>query len=205
MVRPTELTQAQYERIEPLLPVQRGNVKLVNLQVLLYMAEQGCKWRALPERYGPLGTRSTCGSTAGPSRACWSGSGRRWSRTGSWLRPPWTARSSSCIRTARGCRKRGRQAIGRSRGGWTTNLHLLARDDRGALAMALSPGQAAATAGRELLERHSPREDGPALLMDRACEDDRHSRARPRLAARRPAEAQPPPALALQPCALQAV
>ena len=52
-------------------------------------------------------------------------------------------------------------------------LHLLARDDRGALALALSPGQAAtASAGRELLERHGPREDGPALLMDRAYKDD---------------------------------
>lgn len=50
-----ELTQAQYERIAPLLPVERGNVRLSNLQVLnsmLYMAEQGCKWRALPERFG---------------------------------------------------------------------------------------------------------------------------------------------------------
>ena len=68
--------------------------------------------------------------------------------------------------------KKGRQAIGRSHGGWMTKLHLLARDDRGALALALSPGQAAdAAAGWELLERHGPRGVGPALLMDRAYED----------------------------------
>ena len=39
-----EITEAQYERIAPVLPVQRGNVKLSNLQVLnaiLYVAEQG--------------------------------------------------------------------------------------------------------------------------------------------------------------------
>ena len=39
-----EITEAQYERIAPVLPVQRGNVKLPNLQVLnaiLYVAEQG--------------------------------------------------------------------------------------------------------------------------------------------------------------------
>ena len=50
-----ELTQEQYERIEPLLPVQRGNVKLSNFMVLnaiLYVAEQGCKWRGLPARFG---------------------------------------------------------------------------------------------------------------------------------------------------------
>jgi transposase len=37
------------------LPVQRGNVSLSNLQVLnavVYVAEQGCKWRGLPKRFG---------------------------------------------------------------------------------------------------------------------------------------------------------
>lgn len=50
-----ELTREQYERIAPLLPKQRGNVSLSNLQVLnaiLYVAEHGCKWRGLPERFG---------------------------------------------------------------------------------------------------------------------------------------------------------
>ena len=50
-----ELTEAQYERIKSALPVQRGNVSLSNLQVLnavLYVAEQGCKWRGLPKRFG---------------------------------------------------------------------------------------------------------------------------------------------------------
>ena len=50
-----EITEAQYERIAPVLPVQRGNVKLSNLQVLnaiLYVAEQGCQWRGLPARFG---------------------------------------------------------------------------------------------------------------------------------------------------------
>src|SRR5467141_5283260 len=50
-----ELTEAQYERIKDALPVQRGNVRFSNLQVLnavLYVAEQGCKWRGLPKRFG---------------------------------------------------------------------------------------------------------------------------------------------------------
>ena len=50
-----ELTGARYERIAPLLPVQRGNVRISNLQVLndiLYVAEHGCKWRGLPSRFG---------------------------------------------------------------------------------------------------------------------------------------------------------
>jgi transposase len=35
--------------------VRRGNVSLTNLQALnaiLYVAEQGCKWRGLPKRLG---------------------------------------------------------------------------------------------------------------------------------------------------------
>lgn len=50
-----EITEAQYERISDCLPVQRGNVSLTNLEVLnaiLYVAEHGCKWRGLPERFG---------------------------------------------------------------------------------------------------------------------------------------------------------
>ena len=50
-----EITAEQYEKIRGSLPIQRGNVKLHNLQVLnaiLYVAEQGCKWRGLPSRFG---------------------------------------------------------------------------------------------------------------------------------------------------------
>jgi transposase len=50
-----EISEAQYQRIASSLPRQRGNVKLQNLQLLnalLYVAEQGCKWRGLPKRFG---------------------------------------------------------------------------------------------------------------------------------------------------------
>ena len=50
-----EITKEQYQQVAHLFPVQRGNVKLSNLPVLnavLYLTEQGCKWRALPERFG---------------------------------------------------------------------------------------------------------------------------------------------------------
>ena len=50
-----ELTEAQYQRIASVLPVQRGNVSMSNLQVLnaiLYVAEHGCKWRGLPAQFG---------------------------------------------------------------------------------------------------------------------------------------------------------
>ena len=50
-----EISEEQYERIKDSLPLQRGNVSLTNLQVLnaiLYVTEQGCKWRGLPKRFG---------------------------------------------------------------------------------------------------------------------------------------------------------
>ena len=50
-----ELSESQYKLIQPFLPRQRGNVSLTNLQVLnaiLYVAEQGCKWRGLPKYFG---------------------------------------------------------------------------------------------------------------------------------------------------------
>ena len=50
-----QLSATQFQQIENLLPRQRGNVKLSNLQVLngiLFVAANGCKWRALPECYG---------------------------------------------------------------------------------------------------------------------------------------------------------
>ena len=54
-----EITEEQYARIEDSLPVQRGNVRISNLQLLnalLYVAEHGCKWRGLPQRFGPWHT-----------------------------------------------------------------------------------------------------------------------------------------------------
>ena len=50
-----ELTESQYQLIQPFLSRQRGNVSLSNRQVLnaiLYVAEQGCKWRGLPTHFG---------------------------------------------------------------------------------------------------------------------------------------------------------
>src|ERR1700688_2396091 len=50
-----EITEAQYHLIEHCLPTQRGNVSLSNLRVLnaiLFVAEQGCKWRGLPKYLG---------------------------------------------------------------------------------------------------------------------------------------------------------
>ncbi len=50
-----ELTDAQYARIAPYLPTPSGHTKLGHRQVLnalLFVAENGCKWRSLPASFG---------------------------------------------------------------------------------------------------------------------------------------------------------
>jgi transposase len=50
-----KLTKAQYDTVSESFPTQRGNVSLSNLEILnaiLYVLENGCKWRALPPYFG---------------------------------------------------------------------------------------------------------------------------------------------------------
>jgi transposase len=50
-----ELIQIQYDQISDCFPKHRGKLTYTNLQVLnafLYITENGCKWRSLPEKYG---------------------------------------------------------------------------------------------------------------------------------------------------------
>jgi len=49
------ITEEQYEQIKHILPKQRGNVHVENIDfinALLYICENGCKWRRLPKEYG---------------------------------------------------------------------------------------------------------------------------------------------------------
>jgi transposase len=54
-----KLTREQRKKIMNLFPKQRGNVKVDNsrfLDAIIYICENGCKWRALPETFGPWHT-----------------------------------------------------------------------------------------------------------------------------------------------------
>jgi len=54
-----KITKKIYKKIEPLLPVQRGNVVINNrrfLEAVFYILENGCKWRALPKKFGNWAT-----------------------------------------------------------------------------------------------------------------------------------------------------
>src|ERR1022692_343014 len=70
-------------------------------------------------------------------------------------------------------KKTGPQAIGKSRGGWNTKIHLVAANARTAITFALSPGNAHdAPEGRALLTELGPMPEGLPMLMDRAYEGD---------------------------------
>ena len=54
-----KIYEAQFERIAGHFPVQRGNVRTDNrdfINAILYIAENGCKWRALPPEFGKWAT-----------------------------------------------------------------------------------------------------------------------------------------------------
>ncbi|WP_155248086.1 IS5 family transposase [Variovorax paradoxus] len=173
-----EITQAQFARIEHCLPVQRGNVSLSNLSVLnaiLYVAEHGCKWRGLPKRFGNWHTIYTRMN--------------RWSKSGVLDRVFAELQQAQVVRIrievvsldstivkahpdgTGALKKNGPQSIGRSRGGWTTKIHMVAADARTAVTFSLSPGQAHdAPAGRALLSSLGAPDRPVHLLMDRAYE-----------------------------------
>src|ERR1700676_3321458 len=122
-----EISEAQYRLIEHCLPTQRGNVSLSNLRVLnaiLFVAEQGCKWRGLPRRFGNWHTIYTRMN--------------RWSKSGVLDRVFAQLQHAQIVRIKieavgfgqyRGqgtsgwngsSKKDGPQGIGKSQGGWTT-------------------------------------------------------------------------------------
>ena len=50
-----KITREQFEIISPMLPKQRGNVKVDNYTfvcAILYVTSNGCKWRDLPQEFG---------------------------------------------------------------------------------------------------------------------------------------------------------
>ena len=73
-----------------------------------------------------------------------------------------------------GARKtNGPQSIGKSRGGWTTKIHMVSASGRQAMIFRLSGGQANdAPEGRALPESWADPVAGAPLAMDRACEGD---------------------------------
>ncbi|MFE7731557.1 IS5 family transposase [Streptomyces anthocyanicus] len=175
-MRRHELTHAEWELLAPLIPrAATGRPRVSDRQVIngmVYKIRTGISWRDLPERYGPWKTVYT--------------RFRRYALDGVFARAlqqvqaeadaagdiDWLVQIDSTIVRAHqhaaatgrkggttGRTNRNDHALGRSRGGLTTKIHL-ACDGRGRpLAILLTPGQRHdSICARPLLERiHVPR------------------------------------------------
>ena len=144
-----ELTQTHFERIAHLFPKQRGNVSLSHLTVLdaiLYVAEQECKWRGLPASFGSwhtIDTRMNRWAKAAVSDRVFAQLQRL-----DLIRVRVEVMSLDSTRVkvhpdgTGALETNGPQAIGKSRGGWSTKIHRIASDDRSAIGFSLSGGEA---------------------------------------------------------------
>ena len=73
-----------------------------------------------------------------------------------------------------GREKNGKQAIGKSRGGWNTKIHAVTASDTRVVGFLLSAGNVSdAQAGQLLLETLGKQENTVNLLMDRAYQDNK--------------------------------
>ena len=110
---------------------------IISINAILYATENGCKWHALPKRFGNWFTVYA-----------WF---RRWYRSGvlehlfAELRE-WqvVGEDTECFGLGRtGARKtNGPQSFGNSRGGWNTKIHMVSANDRLGMIFRLSGGQA---------------------------------------------------------------
>ena len=177
------LTNPQFEQISRWLPPEVGRrgrrpkISVRNaLEGVLHILRTGTPWRDLPAAYG-----------------YWHAIYMRWRR---WVEQDlwWNILGvlqtlkgvdwkvvfldSTIVRAhqhAVGARKdKGEQAIGRSRGGLTTKIHLLCASESDALNLTLTAGQAGdAPTGETLIDALDPRKGVTHAAMDKAYDCDR--------------------------------
>jgi len=125
-----ELTNTQWERLQPLLPPQkpqtgrRASDHRVIINGILWMLRTGAPWRDLPERYGPWGTVA--------SRFY------RWRKAGIWQRLFEALQQQA---DAAGKMNWAMHYVDGSQGGFSTKVHLRAAGEKALMTFELSPGQ----------------------------------------------------------------
>ncbi|WP_431193212.1 IS5 family transposase [Streptomyces tendae] len=177
VVRRHELTDQEWELLAPLIPrAATGRPRVEDRQVIngmVYKIRTGISWRDLPERYGPWKTvytrfrRYALGCSPKPCSRSRPTPTRPATSTG-WSRstPPSSALTSTPPPRAEKGRHRqdepGDHALGRSRGGLTTKIHLACDGKGRPLAILVTPGQRHdSVCARPLLERIRVPRTGP--------------------------------------------
>jgi transposase len=189
-MRRHELTEREWARLRPHLPEMRPGARdhRTIIDALLWLAKTGAPWRDLPDRFGPWRSVAT--------------RFYRWTHSDLWDRllaelrrimdsrggVDWEvhmvdATNVRAHRHAAGARSgQHRQALGRSRGGFGSKLHL--RCDRGGRPMAfvLTPGERNEKAAlAALMSRGAVKRPGPGRprLRPRAVVGDRGYSGKP--------------------------
>ncbi|HEX2531182.1 MAG TPA: IS5 family transposase [Burkholderiaceae bacterium] len=191
MIRRHELSDAQWVLLSPLLPSlktrgSRYHDHRTILNGMLFRIHTGIPWRDLPERYGPWQT-GYCRYRRGTRNGLWdrilaalqrqldAAGGIEWSL--------WCIDGSN-VRAHQAAAGAGKNrplpepidhALGRSRGGWGTKLHLVTDGAGLPLAVKLSAGQAGEALYAEpvldavcIHRPHGPRQRPQQLAADRA-------------------------------------
>jgi transposase len=170
------ITNERWERIKDLLPGRPGDPGVTAkdnrlfIDAVLWIAKTGAPWRDLPHRFGN-----------------WNSVGKRfdrWCAKGTWLgifeaiKDPdleWLILDSTVIRAhqhAAGAANTGGadQALGRSRGGFGTELHLAVDGLGNPVELVLTGGQEAdINQGEALIKGH----DSKAVIADKAYDGDK--------------------------------
>ena len=175
-----EITKVQYDKIKHILPKQRGNVAIDNLtfvNALQYICENGCKWRGLPKDFGNwhvIYKRYNRWVKAGIIERLF-----RELHVGDVLLEEFITLFLDSLTVkvhpdaCGALKKSGKQAIGRSKGGLTTKIHLMAAGAKTAVDFILSEGQLHdAPLGRLLMETVGKLEGSTPLVMDKAYADN---------------------------------
>jgi transposase len=170
-----EIANEHWERIEDFLPGQAGDPGVTAkdnrlfVNAILWIGKTGAPWRDLPERFGK-------------SNSVWRRFDR-WAAKGVWLRIfealkdpdlEWLILDSTVIRAhqhAAGAVKKGGadQALGRSRGGFGTKLHIAVDGLGNPVEFILTGGQEAdINQGVALMEGH----DAKAVIADKSYDGD---------------------------------
>lgn len=156
-----DLTDEQWRLLEPLLPVpgRRGRPRRWPLRGLVdgvrFRVRVGCPWRDVPERYGPwwrvyalfscwqlLGIwrhieQALLGAADAAGKVTW-----QVSVDSTTARAHVHAAGARRDSGDRHAAEPDDHALGRSRGGWSTKIHLACEQNRQVLAFLLTPGQA---------------------------------------------------------------
>ena len=160
------------------MPIARKPAKISNYEfmcAMLYIVENGCKWRALPKKYGNWHTIYMKFS--------------RWSKNGTISKILEAMKKQKLLNegdyiffidstsikvspNANKNKKNQKQSIGRSKGGLTTKLHLCCTSSCPVVFRLSSGNSHDAPEGRKLIESIYSKNNN-YLLMDRAYEDDK--------------------------------